>query len=170
MSPFDLLYEPPWQRGTLTLFHFLWQGFAVALGLLAVLWLFRVRQARARYALSLLALLAMAACPLVTLAVLDGSLREVGASVPPPEANVVSRTRPSETPRPDVKGAEDASSQAAQTVPNERPSGKTILSDASNATAAWTSVRFRCPAPTKPLIWTSGSGGAMCLPHTRCFI
>ncbi|MHC4400549.1 MAG: M56 family metallopeptidase [Planctomycetota bacterium] len=124
MSPFDLLYEPPWQRGTLTLFHFLWQGFAVALGLLTVVWLFRVRQARARYALSLLAMLVMAACPLVTLAVLERPQPEAGTPVLPQEANLVNHTQPSETPRPDVTVREEASPYTMQTVPNERPSAR----------------------------------------------
>jgi hypothetical protein len=71
MSP-NLAFEPAWQREALVLMHFLWQGFLVATMLPAVLWLFRVRKAPARYTLSLLAFLAMAACPIVTWTVLDG--------------------------------------------------------------------------------------------------
>ncbi len=71
MWPPDVFSEPVWQRLTWTLLHFLWQGVAVAGALVAALWLFRVRQARARYVLSLLAMVLMAACPLVTFAVME---------------------------------------------------------------------------------------------------
>lgn len=71
MSPLDVFSEPVWQRLTWTLLHFLWQGVAVAGALVTVLWLFRVRQARVRYLLGLLAMALMAACPLVTFAVME---------------------------------------------------------------------------------------------------
>lgn len=71
MWPLDVFGEPVWQRLTWTLLHFLWQGLAVAAVLATVLWLFRIRQARARYALGLLAMLLMAVCPLVTFAVMQ---------------------------------------------------------------------------------------------------
>jgi len=84
MSPLDAFSEPVWQRLTWTLLHFLWQGLAVAAVLVTVLWLFRVRQARIRYAVSLVAMLVMVACPLVTFAVM-----EVGAD---PRAEVARDT------------------------------------------------------------------------------
>ena len=46
---------------------FVWAGLAV------VLWIFRVREARARYVLSVLGMVALAMCPLATLAELKVS-------------------------------------------------------------------------------------------------
>jgi len=106
MPPLDLLDQPAWQRETLTLLHFLWQGVVVAVVLAAVLWWFHVRRAQARYALSLLALLAMAACPAVTFVVLgepgpEAVLRvstpePAAASLPPQPAPPISHAEPSE--------------------------------------------------------------------------
>ena len=59
MSTLDVLCEPVWQRLTWTLLHFLWQGLLIALALSVVLWLFKIRQPRTRYALCLMAMLAM---------------------------------------------------------------------------------------------------------------
>ena len=80
MSP-DVPYEPAWQLEALALLHSLWQGLVIAVMLAAVLWTLRVRQARARYTLSLLALLAMAACPVVTLVVLTAAPSSVPSAV-----------------------------------------------------------------------------------------
>jgi len=77
MSPLDVFTEPVGQRLTWTLLHFLWQGLAVAVLLAAVLRLFPVRQARSRYAVCLAAMLTMAACPLVTFALLGANAAEV---------------------------------------------------------------------------------------------
>jgi hypothetical protein len=79
MSPLDVLCEPVWQRLTWTLLHFLWQGLALAAILVTALWLFRVRRARARYALSLLAMRVMAACPLLTFSILETEIGWSGA-------------------------------------------------------------------------------------------
>ena len=61
----EVLSQPLWQRVTLTLMHFLWQGIVVALLLSVAIDLFRIRSAPARYVLSLGALSLLAACPLL---------------------------------------------------------------------------------------------------------
>jgi beta-lactamase regulating signal transducer with metallopeptidase domain len=66
MSPLEMFSHPVWQRLTWTLLHFVWQGFAVAAVLAVVLYACRARQARIRYAMSLAAMLVMAACAVVT--------------------------------------------------------------------------------------------------------
>jgi beta-lactamase regulating signal transducer with metallopeptidase domain len=77
MPPLDVCSEPVAQRLTWTLLHFLWQGLAVAVLLAPALRLFAVRRARARYATCLAAMLAMAACPLVTFALLGDNAGNV---------------------------------------------------------------------------------------------
>ncbi len=66
MWALETLHEPLWQRLTWTLLHFLWQGLAVAVVAATLLRAWPVRRARNRYVICLLALVAMAACPLVT--------------------------------------------------------------------------------------------------------
>ncbi|MCH7726883.1 MAG: M48 family metalloprotease [Planctomycetes bacterium] len=67
----EMLSQPQWQRIALTLVHFLWQGLAIAVGLAAILRLFRVRESRSRYGLSLAALALMTVCPVVTFVVVQ---------------------------------------------------------------------------------------------------
>lgn len=70
--PLPELFEHPLAQAlALALVHFVWQGAVVALVLVAVVELLRLRRPQARYVCSLVALLVMAACPLVTLAVLS---------------------------------------------------------------------------------------------------
>jgi len=76
----DVLSQPVWQRLTWTLLHFLWQGLGIAAIMLAVFWLFRVRGASLRYAISLLAMLLMALCPPITFVVLERSSERTAAS------------------------------------------------------------------------------------------
>ncbi len=71
MFPLDVLREPVWQPLTWTLLHFLWQGLAVAAGVAMWLYVWPVRRAHNRYLIYLSALIAMAACPLVTLMVIE---------------------------------------------------------------------------------------------------
>jgi len=68
MSYAEWLVQPSARLLTLALAHFLWQGCAVALLLVAIVELCNIRRAQARYACSLAALLVMVACPLGTLA------------------------------------------------------------------------------------------------------
>ncbi|MBN2580688.1 MAG: M56 family metallopeptidase [Pirellulales bacterium] len=70
---YESLFGPLGQRLTWTLIHFLWQGLGVVLLLSALLWAFRVRQAAIRYACSVFAMLAMAACLPITFVVLKSS-------------------------------------------------------------------------------------------------
>jgi len=71
MWALETLCEPLWQRLTWTLLHFLWQGLAVAAVAATLLRAWPVRRARNRYVICLLALLAMAACPLVTFVLVE---------------------------------------------------------------------------------------------------
>jgi beta-lactamase regulating signal transducer with metallopeptidase domain len=76
MWPLDLLDDSAWRPLTWTLLNFLWQGMAVA-----ALWnvLFRLARARStqtHYLLGLAGLLVMAACPLLTLVLVES---EAGA-------------------------------------------------------------------------------------------
>jgi len=66
MSLFDLFAGPVWQRWALTLVHFLWQGSAVVLLAAALLRVMRVRTPNGRYAGYLVAMIVLAACPVVT--------------------------------------------------------------------------------------------------------
>jgi beta-lactamase regulating signal transducer with metallopeptidase domain len=68
MHPIEWLEQPICRLLTLTLLHFVWQGLAIVLALVLVADVGNVRRAAARYACSLGALIAMTACPLVTLA------------------------------------------------------------------------------------------------------
>ena len=100
MFPLDVLGEPVWQRLTWTLLHFLWQGLAVAAVVATVLYVWPVRRAHNRYLICLSALVAMAACPLVTFMVIEvpesatvaSREAEIEAPVPPaaePELELV---------------------------------------------------------------------------------
>ncbi len=71
MFPLDVLREPVWLPLTWTLLHFLWQGLAVAVVVAAFLYVWPVRHAHNRYLIYLSALVAMAACPLVTFMIVD---------------------------------------------------------------------------------------------------
>src|SRR5438105_3102184 len=67
MAPTDWLTQPTCRFLTLTLLHFVWQGLAIALALLALVVLCNVRRATSRYAFSLLALLAIVLLPIATI-------------------------------------------------------------------------------------------------------
>jgi Zn-dependent protease with chaperone function len=68
MSLVQWLAQPEARLFTAALLHFVWQGFSIALLLAAIVELGGFRQAGARHACSLLALLGMLLCPLVTFA------------------------------------------------------------------------------------------------------
>ncbi len=105
MFPLDLLREPTWQPLTWTLVHFLWQGAAVALVVAILLHVLPVRRAQHRYLIYLFALIVMAACPVVTFALMqpaervattdDGPTVEIAT---PPEADVEPEPIASEMP------------------------------------------------------------------------
>src|SRR5437762_12035563 len=67
MSSVDWLSQPMCQWLTVTLMHFVWQGLAICLVLIFLVELCKVRRATARYACSLVALVAMTICPPATL-------------------------------------------------------------------------------------------------------
>lgn len=68
LSLVELLAHPAARLLTLALLHFLWQGLAIGVLLVAVVELCGIRRTTTRYALSLAALCAMLLCPLATLA------------------------------------------------------------------------------------------------------
>jgi len=121
MPPFDLPYEPAWQRETLTLLHFLWQGLLVAVVLVLVLWLLRVRRARARYALSLPAMLLMTVCPVVTFLVLEGVPEEAAFLDGMPPAATASHLAGGNVPLPDAEPPPVESAQEAETTAAQQP-------------------------------------------------
>lgn len=71
MSIVEFLSQPLWQRVGLTLVHFLWQGLAVAVLVGVLVRVFRLNHGNARYAVYLLAFIAMMVCPVVTFTVID---------------------------------------------------------------------------------------------------
>jgi beta-lactamase regulating signal transducer with metallopeptidase domain len=79
MSAIEFLWEPMWQRVGLALAHFLWQGLLIAVAAGSLVRLL-CRHPTSRYAGYLLALLAMAGCPVVTFLALDAP---VAAPLPP---------------------------------------------------------------------------------------
>lgn len=121
MPPFDLPYEPAWEPATLTLLHFLWQGLLVAAVLVLVLWLLRVRRAPARYTLSLLALLAMAACPLVTFALLERPAERVEFSDRMPPAGAVGDVPETESAPVDAEQPTGAASPKPEATAAQQP-------------------------------------------------
>jgi beta-lactamase regulating signal transducer with metallopeptidase domain len=68
MTPIEWLSHPICRLITAVLLHSVWQGLIVALALLLMVALFRIRSSSARYAASLAALIVMIACPLTTAA------------------------------------------------------------------------------------------------------
>ena len=66
-------------RGTLTLIHFLWQGAAIALVVIAAGWCLRRQSANLRYVVNVSALLLMFACVPATFMLLGASPRPVVA-------------------------------------------------------------------------------------------
>jgi len=63
------LTSPTAQAVSLTLLHFLWQGAAIALGYWVLQTAFGFKSARVRYVSSLVTLVVLAACPIVTFAI-----------------------------------------------------------------------------------------------------
>jgi beta-lactamase regulating signal transducer with metallopeptidase domain len=64
------------ERLALTLVHFVWQGLVVTAVLIAVSGLLRPRRPASRYALNLFALVAMAACPVLTFLAIQPSFEQ----------------------------------------------------------------------------------------------
>ena len=62
----EFLSEPPCQRLALTLLHFLWQGLAAMVLVIAAARLLMLRRGPPRYAAYLIAMLTMVVCPVVT--------------------------------------------------------------------------------------------------------
>ncbi|HNS19545.1 MAG TPA: M56 family metallopeptidase [Sedimentisphaerales bacterium] len=85
MSVVEFFSQPVWHRLSLTLVHFLWQGLAVAMIASVVVRLLRLQRGNPRYAACLVAFVAMVACPLITLAVMNGFLQPVATpAIPSP--------------------------------------------------------------------------------------
>ena len=80
MRILEVLSQPGWQPLIWTLFHFLWQGGIVAIGVALLLHAFPIRRAPHRYAICLTAFVVMIACPFITfVAVSNGRLPEESA-------------------------------------------------------------------------------------------
>ncbi len=89
MQAIRFLSNPAWQRLALTLLHFLWQGAIVAAVAVAVVRLLRLRSGPPRYAAYLIALVAIAACPVVTFWLVEPPApMEVPAAPPPTEVAI----------------------------------------------------------------------------------
>ena len=104
MSIIEFLSQPIWQRLGVTLLHFLWQGFALAMLVPALIHLLRLKPGTSRYAAYFLAFIAMTACPIITFFAIDTSLPRA-QNVPPPlatapdvEAEIEPESAFSETP------------------------------------------------------------------------
>ena len=122
----EAVSQPVWQRVTITLVHFLWQGMAVAMLLSVVIDLFRIRSARTRYVLSLGALVLLAACPLVTFFALDAP-QTAGHQVAAAEESIDHHQRAdivfhseAETEAPSVESGPAAIDTAAATTMRKR--------------------------------------------------
>ncbi len=77
MWPLDLLHDSAWRPLTWTLLHFLWQGIAVASVWKVLFWVFQGRRTQIHYLLGLAGLLVMAACPAVTLLLVESDPGQV---------------------------------------------------------------------------------------------
>jgi beta-lactamase regulating signal transducer with metallopeptidase domain len=71
MWPVELLRDTAWRPLTWTLLHFLWQGMFVALIWAVLFRLFQARRTQVHYVLGLAGMFVMAACPVVTLVLLE---------------------------------------------------------------------------------------------------
>ena len=81
MSAIELFAGPEWERVGLALLHFVWQGAAVAGGVAGVGML--LRRGRRRYALYLMGLMVMAACPVVTYCLLSHAGQSLATDLTP---------------------------------------------------------------------------------------
>jgi D-alanyl-D-alanine endopeptidase (penicillin-binding protein 7) len=78
----DAITGPPWRQITWALVHFLWQGLVVAAAAALCLRLSRPARPESRYAICLVALSVMVACPVVTFFALSPSATESFTSLP----------------------------------------------------------------------------------------
>ncbi|MHB1033285.1 MAG: M56 family metallopeptidase [Pirellulales bacterium] len=155
MLPLEFLSEPFSQRLAMTLVHFLWQGLAVAGVFLAAIHLFGVRRPQVRYVLSLVALVAMLACPVATLAI--QCLRPAAGSTLSTAA-----TRPRVESSPAARGGALPAPAETWGPFDPAPSGDTILSEerpAEQSSAAWSSALagwLRAAQPGVVAVWALG--------------
>jgi beta-lactamase regulating signal transducer with metallopeptidase domain len=91
MNAWGLLAETLTERLAVTLLHFLWQGVAIVTILLVLGWVLRLQRPAGRYALYLLGLCVMAACPLLTFWSLPS-----GQQPPPPVTEPATSVHPNE--------------------------------------------------------------------------
>jgi beta-lactamase regulating signal transducer with metallopeptidase domain len=80
MWPLELLDDPAWRPLNWTLLNFLWQGMVVAAVWKVLFRLARARSTQTHYLLRLAGLLAMAACPLVTIVLVKSEMEPVAAT------------------------------------------------------------------------------------------
>ena len=146
MSAIEFLAQPVWQRLTLTLLHFFWQGLIVAIGIVAIVRLLKLRHGPPRYAAYLAALIVMAACPVATF-----------LAVQAPRS-----TRPNPAPAPAVTDQADRphaepalADRPAWIVQQEqmRPPAATVVGDQALAEAPATAEIAIEAAPTPTTRW-----------------
>ena len=98
-------------RLALTLMHFLWQGLAIAGVAGCAMFALRKKTAQVRYALTLSAMILMAACPAMTFLMVDLPNTESSTMVADADESAIPLTKPDEllaTVPPAVTGAEEA--------------------------------------------------------------
>ena len=140
MFPLDAMREPIGQPLTWTLLHFLWQGLAVAAGVAMLLYVWPVRRAHNRYLIYLSALIAMAACPLVTFLIIDVP---ESATVATGEVEIVASSAPMVEPEFELVASEMRIGPADPQVPeSQQPLERSV------AAASETEDSTNVPVPT----------------------
>ena len=137
------------QRLAGVLMHFVWQGFAIALLLLLIIHAGRIRRSVTRYACSLIALLMMTACPVVTYWYLEPVMS-------------VSTARPTDSGRPSVPLVR--SEPMMNSAPQPEPAAD-VATNALNTRSHPVIAHIPAEVPEAP----AGVSPASCVPQVRRF-
>ena len=169
MSLFAEFSEPGWQRLGLTLLHSLWEGTAIAAGFALLASLIRLRQGTARYRASVLALLCVVACAVVTFFLIEiptSSQVESGLertasplSAPPLSSRAVFQTK--ETDRPEVTPVPHADSPSGSFASTAPPGPSARSREAADASLYDSIVDLVRPAV--PYVVAGWVGGVVVL-------
>lgn len=140
MSIVEFLSQPLWQRLGLTLVHFLWQGLAVAVLVGVLVGVLRLNHGNARYAVYLLAFIAMMVCPVATFTAIDTPISPNSGFVTGAEfAEVVDSSSYTALSAGDILPESENSSPAMPTSADSIPLGQRI-SDWLNVSMPWVLV------------------------------
>ena len=140
MSIVEFLSQPLWQRLGLTLVHFLWQGLAVAVLVGVLVRVLRLNHGNARYAVYLLAFIAMMVCPVVTFTAIDTPISPNSGFVTGAEfAEVVDSSSYTALSAGDILPESENSSPAMPRSADSIPLGQRI-SDWLNVSMPWVLV------------------------------